>query len=61
MTKQSYADPELRRQRAGRTALGRWGEPEDLAGAVIYLASGASAYVTGQDLYVDGGWLARGL
>jgi len=61
MTRGSYADPELRRQRAGRTALGRWGEPEDLAGAVIYLASRASAYVTGQDLYVDGGWLARGL
>lgn len=61
MTEQSYADPERRAARAGRTILGRWGEPEDLAGAVIFLASDASAYVTGQDIYVDGGWLAKGL
>jgi NAD(P)-dependent dehydrogenase (short-subunit alcohol dehydrogenase family) len=61
MTKKSYSDPVLHEDRRRRTALGRWGEPSDLAGAVIYLASGASAYVTGADLYVDGGWLIKGL
>jgi NAD(P)-dependent dehydrogenase (short-subunit alcohol dehydrogenase family) len=41
----------------GRTPLGRWGEPGDLVGAVLFLASDASAFVTGQSLYVDGGYL----
>ena len=37
---------------------GRWGHPEELIGTAIYLASNASAYVNGQMIYVDGGWLA---
>jgi NAD(P)-dependent dehydrogenase (short-subunit alcohol dehydrogenase family) len=41
-----------------RIVLGRWGKPEDLAGIVVYLASPASSYVTGQDFYIDGGFLA---
>lgn len=43
----------------GRIPTGRWGTPEDLAGAVIFLCSDAAAYVNGHALAVDGGWLAR--
>jgi 2-deoxy-D-gluconate 3-dehydrogenase len=43
----------------GRIPAGRWGEPEDLQGALVFLASAASDYVTGHTLAVDGGWLAR--
>ena len=42
-----------------RIPAGRWGTPEDLAGAVVFLASKASDYVNGHTLAVDGGWLAR--
>ena len=61
MTARSFSSPELHESRRGHTALGRWGEPSDLAGAVLYLASDAAAYVTGISLYVDGGWLVKGL
>ncbi|KML62508.1 2-deoxy-D-gluconate 3-dehydrogenase [Burkholderia cepacia] len=43
----------------GRIPAGRWGVPDDLAGAVVFLASRASDYVHGHALAVDGGWLAR--
>jgi 2-deoxy-D-gluconate 3-dehydrogenase len=42
-----------------RIPNGRWGTPEDLQGAVVFLASEASAYVNGYTIAVDGGWLAR--
>ena len=42
-----------------RMPIGHWGEPADLAGAVVYLASDASSYVSGSFIAVDGGWLAR--
>ncbi|MEM9424454.1 MAG: SDR family oxidoreductase, partial [Spirochaetota bacterium] len=41
-----------------RTIVGRTGEPEDLAGALLLLSSRAGAYITGQNLVVDGGWTA---
>jgi 2-deoxy-D-gluconate 3-dehydrogenase len=53
------ADPDRSRQILERIPAGRWGEPADLAGAAVFLASSASDYVHGVVLPVDGGWLAR--
>ena len=47
------------REISTRIPAGRWGEPEDLAGAVVFLASAASDYVHGHVLVVDGGWMGR--
>jgi 2-deoxy-D-gluconate 3-dehydrogenase len=52
-------DPTRSRQILERIPAGRWGEPTDLAGAAVFLASPASDYVHGHVLVVDGGWLAR--
>jgi NAD(P)-dependent dehydrogenase (short-subunit alcohol dehydrogenase family) len=61
MTERSYADPVLHEQRRRRTALGRWGEPADMVGAAVFLVSPAAAYITGQEIVVDGGWTINGL
>jgi len=53
------ADENRNRQIMERIPAGRWGEPSDLAGAAVFLASSASDYVNGHILAVDGGWLAR--
>lgn len=53
------ADPVRQRQILERIPAGRWGTPDDLAGAVVFLASPAAAYVHGHVLVVDGGWLGR--
>ena len=42
-----------------RIPLGRWADPEDLVGAAIFLASDASDYITGQTIFIDGGWLSN--
>jgi 2-deoxy-D-gluconate 3-dehydrogenase len=53
------ADEKRSAEILGRIPAGRWGTPQDLQGAAVFLASEASAYVTGYTLAVDGGWLAR--
>jgi 2-dehydro-3-deoxy-D-gluconate 5-dehydrogenase len=52
-------DPQRSRDILARIPAGRWGTPEDLKGAVVFLASEASAYVHATTLTVDGGWLSR--
>lgn len=53
------ADPDVAQWLARRTSLGRWGQPAEIAGAVVFLASAAASYITGQTLAVDGGYLAH--
>jgi 2-deoxy-D-gluconate 3-dehydrogenase len=53
------ADPDRSRSILERIPAGRWGTPDDLAGAIVFLASDAARYVHGTVLPVDGGWLAR--
>lgn len=52
-------DPERSKQILDRIPAGRWGEPDDMKGAAVFLASSASDYVHGHLLAVDGGWLGR--
>lgn len=53
------ANPDRNRQILERIPAGRWGVPDDLAGAAVFLCSSASDYVTGHVLVVDGGWMGR--
>jgi 2-deoxy-D-gluconate 3-dehydrogenase len=59
LTRLLREDPQRNPAILARIPAGRWGRPEDLAGAVVFLASRASDYVHGHLLVVDGGWLAR--
>ena len=58
-TQRLQDDPVRSQEISGRIPAGRWGEPSDIGGAVVFLASPASDYVTGHVLVVDGGWMAR--
>jgi NAD(P)-dependent dehydrogenase (short-subunit alcohol dehydrogenase family) len=58
LTAQIKADPGWYDAYAQKGALGRWAQPHELAGAVVYLASDAASFVTGSVLAVDGGWTA---
>jgi gluconate 5-dehydrogenase len=55
LTRQALANPEFAKTMKARIPLGRWGFPEDVVGPMVFLASKASDFVTGQIIYVDGG------
>ena len=61
MTRESFEDPAKQKERSSRSLLSRWGDPNELVGPAIFLASDASSFVTGIDLIVDGGWSIKGL
>jgi len=58
-TRRLQEDPDRFAEISARIPAGRWGEPDDLAGAAVFLAAPASDYVNGTVLVVDGGWMAR--
>jgi NAD(P)-dependent dehydrogenase (short-subunit alcohol dehydrogenase family) len=58
LTKKLFADPSFSREIRRRIPLGRLGRPEDVVGAVVFLASPAADLITGHTLLVDGGWTA---
>jgi NAD(P)-dependent dehydrogenase (short-subunit alcohol dehydrogenase family) len=59
MTEQRRADPVVYQRMLSRIPLGRYGQPDEVAYAVLYLASDESAFVTGSELVIDGGWTAQ--
>lgn len=61
LTEASFSEPGMYEERRSHTMLGRWGVPDDMVGPCLFLASDASRYITGLDLHVEGGWLAKGM
>jgi len=59
LTAALHADPAQKRWFTDRVPMGRWGQPEELGGPLLLLASDAGSYITGTALAVDGGWLAQ--
>lgn len=61
MSIKSYKNKKLSKQRVDRMIIKRWGKANDLFGALEYLMSDKSSYMTGQDMVIDGGWISKGL
>ena len=58
LTEPLWSDEDFNKWVLSKTPLARWGQPEDLVGTAVLLASSAGDFITGQIVYVDGGWLA---
>lgn len=55
MTRYFYADEQFSAKVRARTAMGRWGNPRDLSGLMVFLSSSASDFITGESIVIDGG------
>jgi len=58
LTREYFSDPELAPKIKANTPLGRWGQPEDVVGPVVFLCGPGAEFVQGETLVVDGGWVA---
>ena len=61
MTEKSWLDKKKKKNRSDRIILNRWANPKDIANACLFLGSNLADYINGQEIYVDGGWLSKGL
>jgi len=61
MTKKSWLNIKKRKSRSDRIILNRWAEPKDVANVCLFLGSNLADYINGQEIYVDGGWISKGL
>jgi len=61
MTIKSYKNKKRNQLIKSKTILKRWGTTDDLVGPIIFLSSASSSYMTGSDIFVDGGWYAKGI
>ena len=61
MTKVSWSKLNLRKERNSRILLNRWGKPKDVANLALFLGSDLAGYITGQNIFVDGGWSVKGI
>ena len=61
MTKKSWINIKKRKNRSERIILKRWAQPIDIANTCLFLGSSLANYINGQEIYVDGGWLSKGL
>jgi NAD(P)-dependent dehydrogenase (short-subunit alcohol dehydrogenase family) len=61
MTQKSWLNRKKKKNRSERIMLNRWANPSDIADACLFLGSDLASYINGQEIYVDGGWLSKGL